>query len=435
MSEIVRELTPNEEYFFHTSNYGAYFPIQLVDLKGYLPLKPFKEAIELVLEKYKVLQTVIIENEEKYYFKYETLYKERFFKENFQFYEKHKDDDWNSILKQELKEGIKTITAMGKEKQEKTGLLLRILLISSEKFENSQMIIGYHHSLFDGSSLCMVINDILDFTSKLIKREKIEFKPIGISNIKNQEFGKSSNKENMCDLPIKIKEVKDRENYFHFDKIKKEEMVKLLRKAKDHQVTFNSLVNTAMIYTSVKHLFQQKGKRFNLWNAVSNRIYLNVDKKEVGLYSNIVSFNIDIEEPLFEFKSEKFWEYAKIYHQMVLKNIDNGNGLTSLDPRKMKNIPIDSFSVFPFNRTPSIGGSNRGVLDNYIREDYDLFKIVGFYLSTNYENIGSLFVTSCSTINGNCYISFMGCVPLIEKEIYDSMVKYFFEILHKILEK
>lgn len=427
-TELIRELSSSEEFFLHSTKYESYYPVQMIHLKGKLNPKLFQEAICLVLEKYKILQTFIVEHEGKYYFKYEKDYKQRFMKENLEFYEKKHENDWIEHYKRELKEGSLKFTSQVREKGELTGLLLRIQLIYHEKFEISNLIIGYHHSLFDGSSLCMVMNDIFEFTKILMKEEKVVFEIREIEPARSLKNNESSSKEGLCDLPIKIKEAKERETYFNFVKINKSDMEKVIKKVKENKSTINSLIVTSLVYTAVKYLFQEKGKWFNFWNAVSQRNYTDLDKKSIGLYASIVSVPITIEDELFEYKPKEFWDKVKVYQQKILNSIDNGKGLRAFDPKKIIEVPLDLFSNYPFTRSSSIGLSNRGVLDSYIKENYEFFAIDGFYLAITYHNMGALLNVSCSTINGSCYLSFMGCTPLIERSVYDSMVKHFIQI-------
>lgn len=430
MKKMKRNLFESEEMFHEAIHLNAFYPVQAVILKGKLLPSTLKEAIKFLLEKYEILQAVIAKKDGILYYRIAEDFKERFMKENFTLIEKTDEKQWETILSKETEEGYQHILKNTKKEGDETGLLVRMYYLYNEKDENSELVLGYHHSALDGLSLTIIINDLLKFANSLMNNEKIEFKLQEILDLPNLEDPQSlGNKGEACGFPTKAS--KDKETYFTYLKIEKAKMAEILKKCKENQTTFNSLLLSGAYHSLTKYIFTENGKYFSIFSAVQLRNYFNYDKKAVGMLISGSTTVLEVEEKYLTFDSKEFWNKAKVLQQELIKSIDNGKGLAvfkkgiNSKPMDVKETPI---------MYPNIGVTNRGNLDELIQGKHDHFEIFGYYLSLSYRNVGLLTI-STSTIQGNAYISIGGAKHLFSKEKLDEFVKYFFDILlNKIFE-
>jgi hypothetical protein len=326
----MKELSKREIIFFKFMEIHCFSVLQYISLKGIKNEEVFKKSIEKILDKYQILQQVIVFENEKYYFKDIENYKEKFFNENYEYIEKkdekHEKDEKKDENESESNENKQAIKELYKElehgvmkvlkNKNETTLLIRIKFIFNKDIENSEIILSYFHGILDGQSLLIILNDLFTFLSKIqnneeeinikfIKKfEKKEDLPIDYSKSKDIKY---------LPLQCKLKQIstKDKKEYFVFKKILPNKFKIILKKCKENDVTFTNFISSCLIFSIIQNFCSTEDFYFDITTVVNLRAFLGLNNDDVGEFMSNVKQFIKIESKFNNLNPKLFWETSK----------------------------------------------------------------------------------------------------------------------------
>ena len=315
------------------SDYNEYQNVQLVKLSGKISKNFFKKAVEMLLEKYELLQQgVVFQNFQKYYNGVPD-YQRLFFETNYHEIPREDDKTCEEIFKIELANGSRDFIKMAHKINEKQtellyscGLMWKIFLICEESNDDFEVIISIDHTISDGLTICILIGDLFNLYRKLQSDELIDQKIIKMCPkltevfkdkkvIKQPDFSGK-----VCGFMFDIKEnkykkLKQEVNFVEFDG------EKLIQLSKKKNFTINSIVSAAVFLSYSKHFCKEEfGKFMKMMIPISIRNQANFGQNSIGMLAAFL--NIQLEYKKENISEEYFWDIVQIIQNDVKQSIE-----------------------------------------------------------------------------------------------------------------
>jgi hypothetical protein len=387
------------------------YPVQYVGLKGPLRISVFKTALKHLLTKYECLQTRIVKIDGQTRYKVVSDYESEYFTQNFHQITKNSTNQWKEVMKQEMEIGPSEFYKFYSDTHETT-LLTRMTVLVDENNNIQDLIFGYHHSIADGQSCVIWINDLLETCSLISSKSEIKLQFVEICDSIHVPLVSEFEKIEFCNVPIdKSTNISKLSPINIYKEI--ENLTEILKSCKNHGVTLNVALSTSIISSARKYLFSDIGTNFQVMNAVNARKYYGVDPKAIGYYASGIANMI----PIVDVSEEKsFGERAKQYKNDFEILLDGGKGLSLIDPNVLAQIDDDLFKKWPYGKNCMIVISNRGVIDPFLKEQHGEVEITEMFHSVTAKSAPGLFIVLCNTLGGRMYVTFSSTSPFMTEE-------------------
>lgn len=268
------------------------------------------------------------------------------------------------------------------------GPLIRFILLKSEKI--SDIIIICQHSICDGISLTILLQDIISLISNPESQIKkidtvfpisnnfsvpLKFKLRSLKN--NFIMSRINNKWNKHPVIFDDTDYQDVHNtYFQKFKYKisylnlsHEETSKLIKKCHDNQVTVNSAISVALLAgrQSINGSIQDDE---NVQIAVNIRNQLKRPSENVfGLLASGIKME-------FEYVAYKtFWENVRSFHQKVIQELEERKALQNIMGYSITPTLTDAINFAKFGKWVTDGFNSYEKLSKFIRSNNKAVKI------------------------------------------------------------
>lgn len=352
------------------------------------------------------------------------------------------DELWKKVFDQELHKTGKQLFG---------DLLWNVTLVydSSSTIEMNELIMTIHHSVADGQSFTVLLNEIFEIMIDISEGNSIDtdvFHPLSepieslVSQVLPDDLAASNDtasSRTLLEYPIEY--CSDRHQRLSFINLGRDKSDKLLKLCKERGLTVNSTICAAIALSGYKHVHLEK---FGTPSNAFCDIYISVSQRnnctpvipqdQVGLFYNGFSAKVYPDIDCQSFDSTALCKLGHCLQNQIQQFVRDRNSMhISLSENWFQNVSGFMGTTEPQSgRLNHFNVSNRGKLDHLfprllLHKSNFIIQLTEIYVATSQWKMGNFISIHVMSLNNQIMLTIASIDPLLSNEKHNQIVKEF----------